>query len=531
MAGARRFLVARASEYREGVRSHRVSQELLTGLVERFCAGAVTVDDRVATLPAVGPACAHRIPAVGEAISPLPLARCLRAAVGALLDQIAPDPQRPSIVVIMTDDQRWDTLEYMPVVSQRLAPEAVEFRESFVPTPVCCPSRASFLTGRYAHNTGVRANFPPLGGAPLLDDSTTIAVALRAAGYRTGLFGKYMNSTFLLTGVPAGWDSWNAFVSDTGNYFDYDLSQHGTIVRRGNDDRDYSTDAMSAMLLDFLDEHAHEPFFAVYTPFAPHADAGFLDTSPAPRHVGAFEGFVIPRRANYLESDLSDKPPWILLPLVILRFFGLFHEANHYFEIADEFAVGQLEMLLAVDEAVRDVLDRLADLGLEDNTVVVFTSDNGFAWGEHRWVGKSVPYEESIRVPLLVRYPLSRPAGAVEDRIVLNIDLAPTFAALAGATLPDGVDGRSLAGLLAGTQVEWRDDFLGEQWLANILLPVGNYAMVRSREWKYVRYESGFEELYDLLGDPFELENRVTDPSLVEVLEALRTRVTELRPD
>lgn len=529
--GARRFLEARAAEYRDGVRSHRESQQLLDAPAVRLCSGLVNEGDPAAALPSLGPACAHRLPAPRAAIDPLTLARCLRAAVGGMLDVVAPRPLPPNILVVMTDDQRWDTVQYMPVLSRRLVPESIEFSQSFVTTSLCCPSRASFLTGRYAHNTGVLDNRLPRGGAPRLDASTTIAVALEAAGYRTGLFGKYMNETDQLTQVPVGWTSWNAFVSNGGNYFDYDLDQDGTIVHRGSEKADYSTDALRALAQDFIEEHAREPFFVAYMSYAPHEDSGFLRSRPAPRHEGAFRGFAIPRRPNYLESDISDKPFWLLSPLLILRFFGLGEIADRYFEIADEFAVGQLEMLLAVDEAVGALLDQLEALGLEDNTVVVFTSDHGLSLGEHRWVGKRVAYEESIRVPLYVRYPLLRQAAAVDERIVLNIDLAPTFAGMAGASLPPGVDGRSLELVLAGKEVAWRDDFLGEFWGGDLLFPVESYAMVRSSAWKYVRYEGGFEELYDLLGDPFELTNRVRDPSLGAILAGLRARLAELRPE
>ncbi len=439
--------------------------------------------------------------------------------------------RRPNIVVIMTDDQRWDEVEYMPTVTQRLAGEGTTFTNSFVTTSLCCPSRASFLSGLYAHNHGIIT----LGGATRFNASSTVAVWLQSAGYRTALIGKYMNNNGLLAPrIPPGWDTWRTFADTLKSfrrdflYYDYKLNEDGEVVFHGSEPADYSTDLLGTMAIEFIRANAPGPFFLVYTPFAPHAPP-----RPAQRHAGAFTDRELPTRDNYFESDVSDKPA---------------HIRNHpgsdswtqerARELTDqvrETRIPLLESLLAVDEVTANILDTLAELSIDDNTVVFFTSDNGFMWGEHWKIGKLYAYEESIRVPLIVRDPRSD-QPRTEAALVLNIDLAPTIAELAGLEAPKNVDGRSFAHLIEGNQRErgergWREDFLIE-------LPIDPrqerdaFAAVRSSRWKYIMNNDRFEELYELDADPFELDNLLfTDPTdsiVVQAVKHMRMRVNEL---
>ena len=435
----------------------------------------------------------------------------------------------PNIVVIMTDDQRWDELAFMPTVTGRLVSKGVNFTNSFVTTPLCCPSRASFLTGQYSHNHGIIT----LGGAPRFDASSTLAVWLQEAGYTTALIGKYMNNNGNLgPAVPGGWDTWRTFadyllVSFRGAslYFDYRLNEDGKLVSHGSEEADYSTDVLGAMAVDFIHENADRPFFLVYTPFGPHAPP-----IPAPRHAGSLAELDLPIPQSFLEADVSDKPSHVRVSADPERWPE--ERQERFPEKIRRARIPTLESLLAVDEAVAGILDALRERGVDDRTVVFFTSDNGFLWGEHWKLGKLVPYEESIRVPLVIRDPRLGDEPREEPRMVLSIDLAPTIAELAGATAPDTVDGRSLVGLLRGTARSWREDFLIE------LLPHrkhASFAGVRTPEWKYIDIADvePSEELYDLRRDPHEMDNllhtRPGDPDVTAAAERLRARLVELK--
>jgi arylsulfatase A-like enzyme len=437
----------------------------------------------------------------------------------------------------MTDDQRWDTMDVMPAVTQRVGGEGVDFANSFVTTALCCPSRSSFFTGQKASTTGVRGTRPddPFpGGAPLFDTSASFINELRAVGYRTGLFGKYLNATDLLEEVPPGWDRWEAFVGDGFNLPGYLLNEHGEIVEYSGEDQDYSTDLLRDRSLGFVEEHAESPFLVVYTPYAPHFDQGFFSTTPAPRHEGAFAGIAPYRPPSFQLAHPGTSPPFV--------FAG-----NHvYFDslvalgVHDRWRQLQLESLLAVDEAVAALLDRLDTLAIADHTLVIFTSDNGYLWFEHYLTGKNHAYEESIRVPLMLRYPMLEISGHIEDRIALNIDLAPTILDAAGLAVPSRMDGESLLPLLSGENaegddaVDWRTDFLGEHWVLApnfvTIFPNSTHAYVRTERWKYVRHtDPPFEELYDLANDPYELRNLAISPGNGGlILYALSLRLDEL---
>ena len=427
--------------------------------------------------------------------------------------------QRPNIVLILTDDQRWDTLWGMRTVEDALAAHGVTFTNSFVVNPLCCPSRSSLLTGQYSHSTGVYLNESPHGGFSSFRDSTTIATVLRNAGYTTGLFGKYLNEYGTRSAdaayVPPGWDRWSVFFGGFG-YYDYRLVEQRHVVRYGHRPDDYSTSLLARQAAAFV-RSARKPFFAVYAPFAPHEPA-----TPAPGDGDAFTHFPWWKPPSFNERDLSDKPAYI-------RRVGAL--TTEQVRRASRFRREQLEAGLAVDDGVRALLRALEQRRLLGSTMIVFTSDNGVAWGEHPLIAarKVVPYEEPIRVPLVIRYDrLVREQPSEDGHLVLNIDLASTFAAAAGTRMPDA-EGRSLLPLLApGVRTDWRHDFLVEHLAGPPQRDVPTYCAVRTERYKYVLYQTREEELYDLLRDPHELDNIASHPAVRALKHQLRMRLARL---
>jgi arylsulfatase A-like enzyme len=430
------------------------------------------------------------------------------------------EERAPSIVLILTDDQRWDTLWAMPNVGSLLAQRGVTFSNGFVANALCCPSRANILKGAYSHTTRVYQNEGDHGPLAAFDDSSTVATWLDDAGYRTALVGKYFNhyDETWAPYVPPGWDRWVAFATTDvggGKYLDYGLSVDGTYRTYGSATADYSTDVLASFAEDFIRTvPADEPLYLHFAPYAPHEPA-----TPAARHSTLFPTLSPWRPPSYDEPDVSDKPAHIqALP----RF------TSGDISRIDTLRRKQYRALRAVDEAVARLVQALADTGRLSTTMIVFMSDNGFHWGEHRWgkVGaenKQLPYEESIRVPFVVRYDPLVATARTDPSLVLNIDLAPTFAELAGASAP-GAEGRSLLPLLATPGSAWRSDFLVEHLLTN----VPTYCAIRSTQALYVRYGTGEEELYLLGTDPYELTNLAADPAYAGTVAAMRERATAL---
>jgi arylsulfatase A-like enzyme len=439
------------------------------------------------------------------------LALLVALAAAAAPAAWAQTDQRPNIVLVLADDQRWDTLAAMPNVRRELVGPGVTFSNGFVVNSLCCPSRASILTGLYSHSTGVYLNTGRYGGFAAFQDASTIATWLQAAGYRTGYVGKYLNGYSALSGyVPPGWSHWTAFA---GGYDAYWLNRNGTPTWHGAEPAAYSTDVLADDAVAFLRETAG-PLFLVYAPYAPHAPA-----TPARRHAAAFADLEPWRPPSYDEADVSDKPAWLRSrpPLEPAQQSGI-----------DEFRRDQLRSLLAVDEGVGRIVEALRETGRVENTLIAYTSDNGFAWGEHRRTSKMDPYEESIRVPFVVRYDALVPSPRRDARLVLNIDLAPTFADAAG--VPSGyVEGASLLPLLTSRSFPWRADFLVEHLRATPASEaIPSYCAVRSARSLFVSYETGEEELYDLAADPHQLENLALRPEREAQLRARRARVRQL---
>src|SRR5262245_29883075 len=499
------------------------------------CAVTVAQDVSTVLVPDVGPQLDAAVPpAAGGAVQPATLRDALVTLLETWVDRIGPHaaPLRPNIVFILSDDQRFDTigLEHskdgvtpvMPTVLNEIVNMGVSFKNSFVTTALCAPSRSSLLTGEYSHTTGVHDNGGADGGFGAFHDASTLAVWLKAAGYHTGIYGKYINGYGPFAPYEApGWDEWHVFKNVA--YFNYTLVENGALVSFGSADADYSTDVLRDRAVQFIQNApAGQPFFLYFAPKAPHAPA-----TPAPRHAGSFSGIPPWRPPNYNEADVSDKPAWVqaIAPWTPTK------QANN-----DAFNQKQLECLQAVDEAVHALIQALQDKGQLDNTIIIFASDNGYSWGSHRWEPKQCPYEECMRVPLAIRYKPLAPLPRVETGFGLNIDHGETWAELGGATSDPGVEGLSMVRLLDGTIPSWQDDFLNEHWDGTPdseetdVGQITTNAQVRGTPWKYTEYDPAEKELYNELTDPFELTNVASDPANAATVAALAARLRELRP-
>ncbi len=447
----------------------------------------------------------------------------LALAASQPVPRVSPD-RRPNIVLILTDDQSFDSLPHDPPVMPALqammqdpTDHWIQFPNAFINTPLCCPSRATILTGESSNHTGVQNNFE---GA-VLDDASTVATWLHDAGYETGLIGKYLNGYpfGFAPYVPPGWDRWlvRKQAAQGSLYYDYVLEDQGFPVVHGDEPADYSTDVYASAAVSFLrSAPADRPFFLEIAPSAPHRP-----WTPAPGDVGAYAGMPIFQPPSVGEPDVSDKPAWVRrLPepdAARLAQLRSLHQRS-------------FEALRAVDRLVARVVRVLRERGALDRTVIFFLTDNGFSFGEHRWVSKACPYEECVRTPFLVRFPGA--LSHVDDHLVSNVDLAPTFADLAGVAPGNRVDGRSLVPLLEGrSPPSWRTGVLLE-YVGDRHIPA--WWAIRTANFLYVEYATGERELYDLTGrlgpaDPYELDNRADDPAYAPVLARLAARLAALR--
>jgi arylsulfatase A-like enzyme len=460
--------------------------------------------------------------------SALVAALLVLSAIPASIAQLRPTtsstPARPNVILVISDDQRWDTLWAVPQAQRRIGERGVTFTDAYVVNPACCPSRSSILTGQYSHSTGVWRNHGKRGGFAAFDDSSTIATWLDDEGYETALYGKYLNGYLHNTYVPPGWDHWMAFTGQqgrqTGNYYDYDLNVDGSLVHHADTAADYSTDLLANEAVRFVTSTT-EPFFLVFSPPAPHYPA-----IPAPRYAGDPDDLPPWRPASFDEPDVTDKPSWVALqePLRPEQSARL-----------DELRFRQVESLRALDDAVGSIVDALRETGRLEDTAILFLSDNGYLLGEHRLVAKAAPYEESVRVPFLFRYDALGSAGLELSEPVLNIDVAPTIADLASVDAPD-VEGESFLPLITGSGSWSREAFavehLGHRGPDRSSTGVPTYCAVHSGRYVYVVYERGVNELYDLRSDPGQLDNLapLAGGELEQRLRALATSLCDPEP-
>ena len=516
---------------------------------------------------------------------------------------LLPAGQKPNFVLIQTDDQTLDQLyaEYtppggapiqaMPNTLASIAGKGITFNRYYDSYPLCCPARVTTLTGRYAHNHNVRGNVPPNGGSTGFGfrqaNSHNVATWLQGAGYRTVHIGKFLNGYGdepFDDGkyVPPGWNAWHSVLkADTHHYFyGYSLNDNGVIdgpfgdsgswETREYGERDdfgcpaaplngkpclYLTDVMTRIAWEeLLGTPPGQPFYLQLDYTAPHGDfrrpAG---PEPAPRHYESFAGAPYPhdRSEGFNEGNVNDKPRFIreasyLSPTET-------HTYRVYYQKA-------LESLRAVDEGVQSVLNTLGSMGQLRNTYVIFTSDNGFFYGEHRLTGgKFLAYEPATHLPLLIRGPGIKP-GTSTGELVGNIDLAPTILELAGAQADKSIDGRSLVPYMLDPTLRTRRPLLFESFVetndveaqgnepqrasrrgtrarratgsgeagASIVAPPKDYVGIRLGPWKYIEWPSGEKELYDITKDPNELNNKARDKNLFPIRGFLHRELTRL---
>ena len=440
--------------------------------------------------------------------------------------------RRSNVVFVLMDDLRFDELGYTghPFAKtphiDRLAKEGAVFKNAFATTPLCSPSRACFFSGQYAHTNGIRDNVDRSVQSHAM---VTWPRLLHEAGYETAFVGKWH------MGVDAsprpGFDRWVG-VPGQGKYIDPELNVDGqTIQAKG-----YVTDIFNEYAVQFLQAKHTKPFClcvshkCVHPDLEQRADGTLSDPNAAnfvaaERHKTAYandkpprrpNAFVTPRNKPALERKIDGVPP-----------------LSRETATEDETIRNRMRLLLAAEEGVGQILDALQQAGQLDNTMIVFTSDHGYFYGEHCLsVERRLAYEETIRIPLIVRYPPLVKAGTIFENFVLSVDLAPTFLELGGAKVPGNFHGRSWLPLLRGGAYEPRTSLLVEYFSDAVFPRVKNmgYRAVRTERWKYIHYVdlADCDELYDLDADPYELNNRIGDATVAGVVEELKAELGRL---
>ncbi len=533
---------------------------------------------------------------------------CVLASAGPRSNAaVAATTQPPSFVVIQTDDQTLEglyatfgepKLQAMPNTLNLIAKRGMTFNRYYVSYPLCCPSRVSLMTGRYAHNNGVKGNIQPNGGyfgfSVRAANTHNIATWLQGAGYRTIHVGKFLNGYGDEpydngTAVPPGWSAWHTLLkADTDHYFyGYTLNNNGVLEGPYGDSgswetreygvRDdlgcpfaplnglpcfYETDMLTNIATQELAGTSPEqPFYLQLDYTAPHGDfrkpAG---PEPAPRHYDWFKGAAPPhnRSEGFAEGNVADKPSFIReAPYLSLSDI---HTYRVYWN-------KQLDALRSVDDGVKQVIDTLGSLHRLRNTYVIFTSDNGFFFGEHRLIGgKFLAYEPATHLPFLIRGPHIR-ANTESGELVGNIDVAPTLLELAGVTPDKSLDGRSLTPFLQDPELRTLRPLLFESFVetsdvtsagaiaepgdqsgatarqrasssrdgdgasASILAPPKDYEGIRLGPYKYIAWPDGEKELYDLETDPNELNNLVRIPNYFPIRNFLHRELVERLED
>jgi N-acetylglucosamine-6-sulfatase len=463
---------------------------------------------------------------LAAASAALTLSALLAVAGGGGAATAAPPPGKPNVLVLMSDDQAVESLRVMANVNALLAKQGTMFANNFASFPLCCPSRATFITGQYGHNHTIMGNAAPSGGYDKLapTHANTLPAWLQQAGYHTVHVGKYLNGYGRARPmeVPAGWTEWYGSTDpSTYRFYNYRLNENGKLVNYGTGAANYQADVYNRKAVELVRRLAagSKPFFLSVAFLAPHSgaprdsdDPNNLGTpSPAPRHRNAFANQPLPTPPSLNEADVSDKPAAMRnRPLLTPARLNAVRESYQQ----------RLESLLAVDEAVRDILSALSAANELDNTLVIFTSDNGFFHGEHRVpAGKVLVYEPSVRVPLILRGP-GVPRGVTRTNLTANIDLAPTILDAAGARPGRRQDGRSL--------LPYAADKLRRSG-RDILLETTSYSAIRTPQHVFVQHSTGEQELYDLRTDPHQLTSLHADARYVALKAELTRRLNILK--
>jgi N-acetylglucosamine-6-sulfatase len=404
--------------------------------------------------------------------------------------------KRPNVVVIDTDDMNVTDLSVMRNTLAMLAAHGTSFQNSYVSYPLCCPSRATFLTGQYAHNHHVLTD-QRYGD---LDNTNTLAVWLRRAKYRTAMVGKYLNGYGVIRPreIPPGWSKWFALTDGTEQHrYGFKLNENGKVRHYSRKPKNYIDYILDSKVNGLLKKWtiSPKPFFLYYNPNNPHGESGTpawstRDPEPAPQYNGVFGNITAPRPPNFDEANVSDKPEAI-------QDIPRLSDA----EVADidRRYRGRQESLLSVDDEIKRIVSLVRKYGDKRRTFFIFTSDNGLMMGAHRIEFKDYPYQEAERVPLIIRGP-GFPQNTTRDQLVANIDLAPTITALTGARPGRVMDGIPLLPLAKDPADETNRALLIETF------DVGAFG-VRQGQWAFNQWSNGDEELYNLDGDPYELRN------------------------
>lgn len=438
----------------------------------------------------------------------------------------------PNIVFILVDDLRWDDIGVAghPFVKtpniDRIGNEGALFRNAFITDPLCSPSRASFLTGQYPHTHGITDNVNRSAASHQL---ITFPFLLRQSGYTTAFIGKWHMGND--DSRRPGFDRWVSFKGQ-GSYLNPEINDDGKDAKPGV----YITDLLTGYAVEFIKRRHDKPFLVYLAHKAIHPevmqhDDGSVNLAhseqfiPAQRHRNLFIGKKIPRRRNAMRPPTGKR--------ALERKIGDLPPLGAKTATSDEAVLGRLRSLMAVEEGVGEILKALKETGQLDNTVIVFTSDNGYFYGEHGLsVERRLAYEESIRMPLLIRYPKAVKGGIVRDEFALNIDLAPTLLELAGVSSSITMEGRSLVPLLKGAKTEWRKSFLIEYYSDKVFPRVHQmgYKAVRNERWKYIHYFEleGMDELYDLKADPYEMRNIIRQPAAAKIVEGMKQDMDRL---
>lgn len=412
-----------------------------------------------------------------------------QTAVPQVVGPVEAAEDRPNVLIVVTDDQRFDSLGVMPKTRRLVTDKGTRFTNAFATTPACCPSRASIFTGRYVHNHGVLTNDGTTTSD--LDHTTTLQARLQENGYKTAIFGKYLNG-WDITRRPPHFDRWaiSGAVSDL-YYRNNGWNIQGAVKTIGR----YATHFIKRKTVEFIGSSTarRHPWLAYTTFTAPHAPF-----QPERKYARAPVPSFVPNPAVQ-EEDRSDKPPWV-------------QERETPLSVVKRQRRGQMRTLMSVDDAIARIVRELRETGQAGNTIIFFISDNGYLHGEHSLQGKTTPYMPSVRVPLLLRWPAGVPQGATDDRLVANVDVAPTVMdALDLPVDPLEMDGRSLLDL------SWeRDRLLLEYWARSGRNTPDWGGMITS-DHQYMEYyededfggEPIFAEYYNISLDPYQLENLI----------------------
>jgi N-acetylglucosamine-6-sulfatase len=436
----------------------------------------------------------------------------------------AADATRPNVIFVLIDDLRWDTLgctghpfSKTPNID-RIAKEGVRFNNYFVSIPLCSPSRGSYLTGQYAHKHGVIDN---KDHSALSHKLVTFPRLLHDAGYETAYVGKWHMG--LDDSPRPGFDRWVSFRGQ-GEYENPMINIDGKAAKMTG----YMTDILNEHAVNFVKADHRKPFVLYLAHKAVHGPF-----TPAERHKDLYSDQQIKPAAS--ADDSLEGKPVLTRPIETAAKKPKTEKQKAKQAKAGRqtggLAMSQLRALASIDDGIGQLFKALEDRRLLDSTMVIFTSDNGYFWGEHGLGDKRWAYEESIRDPLLIRYPKLIKAGSTLDPLVLNIDIAPTLLEVAGVPVPGSIQGKSLLPLFKDAKAPWRSSILTEYFQEPTANRVPTWQAARNNRWKYIQYTElkGMDELYDLQADPHEMKNLIKEASAQGALKEMQAELEHMR--